>query len=116
MVAEFDVDDAPVFLQVAMVLRGSSVVRARWRRGSRRQQGLGGTHSRRRGEGAAAWLAINGPWCPSVTGELKRIGNEREIEGIESVSGAGASLIFDGRGLKEGRVHDTGETGRRRRL
>jgi hypothetical protein len=68
------------------------------------------------GEGVAAWPAINGPWCPSVTGDLKRIGNGRETEGIESVSGAGASLIFDGRGLKEGRAHDTGETGRRRQL
>jgi hypothetical protein len=66
--------------------------------------------------GAAAWPAINGPRCPSVTGELKRIGNGREAEGIESVGHAGASLLFDGRGLKEGRAHDTGETGRRRRL
>jgi hypothetical protein len=47
---------------------------------------------------------------------LKRIGNRRGTEGIVSVSGAGASLLFVGRGLKEGRVHDKGETGRRRRL
>jgi hypothetical protein len=40
--AEFDVDGAPVFLRVAMVLLCSSGVRARWRCGSRRQQGRAG--------------------------------------------------------------------------